>query len=459
MAATVPTLDESAIHPAASGATATWPSSATAYFTCIMMGLAVMFAEIDRNAMQLLIGPIKAAYHLSDIWIGALLGPFFALFYAACGVPTSRYLDRYNRKGILAGALALWSACSVFCGLAQNLVQLAIARLFLGAAESPNGPAIFSIISDSFPRKLLTRGIALMQLGITVGTGLSLILTAVLIFALEKIPDQHIAGIGVIRWWQLVFIAIGLPGIVFAAILALAVKEPARHGQQVQTKVSLRETFGYMAEHWKVFGPFMGSSAIGGLGFGVISWTQEFYHRTYHWSAGQAGLLTGVVGLIATPVGLFLGAWIYERFVKQGRHDAAYRVVVLGRLIGLPAAFLMPLMPTGTLALAVYSITLIVLGSTGACTNSILQIVSPNRMRAQITAIFFVFYTLFGQGISPLLIGMFNDLVLHNEANLRYAILAANVVFQPAALIVLWLGLKPYAREVAQIAAAEGAAA
>ena len=28
-----------------------------------------------------------------------------------------------------------------------------------------------------------------------------------------KLPDQHLPVIGVIRWWQLVFIAIGLPGL------------------------------------------------------------------------------------------------------------------------------------------------------------------------------------------------------------------------------------------------------
>jgi MFS family permease len=162
---------------------------------------------------------------------------------------------------------------------------------------------------------------------------------------------------------------------------------------------------------------------------------------------------------VATPIGLFAGARVYERLVAQGRHDAAMRVVVYGRLLGLPAALLMPLMPNGWLALAWSGLTLIILGGTGACTNTILQVISPNRMRAQITAIFFLFYNLIGQGLSPLLIGMFTDLVLHDESHLRYAILTANVLFQPAALFVMWLGMKPYGREVAAIAAAEGAPA
>jgi MFS family permease len=461
MTATATNLDDKVqVQSAAQGQAAAWPSPARAYFTVFMMAITVAFAEIDRGAMQLLIAPIKQTFHLSDSSIGFLLGPAFALFYAACGVPTSRFIDRHNRKSILAGALALWSAASVFCGLAQGFVQLAIARLFLGAAESPNGPAIFSIISDSFPRKHLTRGIALMQLGITLGTGFSLIMTGVLIYALTKIPDQHIAGIGVIHWWQMVFIAIGVPGLLAAVVVAVTVKEPARQGlATAQAKVSMAQVMGYMGQHWKIFGPFMGSSAIGGLGMGVLAWSAAFYERTYGWGPAQYGVRFGLLSLVATPIGLFLGAWAYERFVKQGRHDAAMRVVVYGRLIGLPFALLMPLMPNGWMALALSGIAVIILGGTGACTNTILQVISPNRMRAQITAIFFLFYNLIGQGLSPWFIGLFTDLVLHNESHLRYAILITSILFQPASLFVLWLGMKPYAREVAAIEAAEAAAA
>jgi len=459
MTATVPTIDEPvAVQPAAD-ANAAWPAPRAAYYTVFMLAIAVAFAEIDRTAMQLLVAPIKQAFNLSDSSMGFLLGPAFALLYAAFGVTTAWLIDRYNRKSVLAIDLALWSAASVFCGMAQNFGQIATARLFLGAAESPNGPAIFSIIADSFPRKLITRGIALMQLGITLGAGFSLIMTGVLIAVLVKLPEIHIAGVGVIRWWQLVFIAIGVPGLLAAVVLGLTVKEPERHGQGAQVKVGMAKAIGYMFAHWRVFAPFMGSSAIGGLAFGVITWTAAFYQRTYGWTGAQYGVRYGLLSLIATPAGLFLGAWIYERFVSRGRHDAAMRVVVVGRLIGLPAMILMPLMPNGWLALAMSAVNLMVLGGTGACTNSILQIISPNRMRGQITAIFFLFYNLVGQGLSPWFIGLFTDLVLKDESHLRYALLAAQLLFMPASLFVLWLGMKPYAREVAAIAAAEGAAA
>lgn len=459
MTATAPPLDGPVpVRPDASVWTSDWPSPSRAYYTAFMMAVAVAFAETDRTAMTLLVQPIKDAFHLSDNAMGLLIGPVFALFYTICGVPTSRFIDRYNRKSILAGALSLWSAASVCCGLAQGVIQLATARLFLGVAESPNAPAIFSILSDSFPRKLLTRGIAVMQLGITVATGFTLIMTGLLIGALMHIQPLHVGGL-VIRWWQLVFMAIGIPGLVAAAVLAVTVREPKRHGAGAQAKVPMRDVLGYMSQHWKVFAPFMGSSVFGSLLLGSMAWTAAFFQRTYGWAPSKYAELAGLVSIVATPAGLFLGAWVYERWVTQGRHDAAMRVVVLGRLIGLPFALVMPLMPSGPLALAMYALSLIVLGGTGACTNTVLQIISPNRMRAQITAIFFVFYNLIGQGLAPWLIGLISTFVLKDDSHLRYAILAINVLATPTSLFILWLGMKPYGREVEAIAAAETAAA
>jgi MFS family permease len=457
MAATIEALKGAATVPPPASEAA-WPSPARAYFTVFMMAAAVMFAEIDRGAMQLLIGPIKAAYHLSDAWIGLLLGPVFAMFYAVCGVPTSPFIDNHNRKTILAWALGLWSAAAACCGLAQNFWQLAAARVALGVFESPNGPTIFSIISDSFPRKRLTRGIAIMQIGTSVGNGFSLLVTGFLIFALMKLPDIHIAGIGVIRWWQLVFIALGLPGILVAVVIGLTVKEPSRKGPKADASVSFLEVFGYMRAKREIFGAFMGSSAIGALGFGVLTWNAEFFVRTYHWTPAEVGIRTGLVSLVATLAGLWLGTWLYERYVGQGRKDAAMRVVLLGRLIGMPMALVMPLMPNGWLALAFTGVSMLVLGATGGCTNTILQIISPNRMRGRITAIFFVFYTLVGFGISPWLIGLTTTYILP-ESELRLAILGAVVLFQPASLFVLWLGRKAYVRVVEEIETAEAAAA
>jgi MFS family permease len=438
---------------AASSSGPAWPSAGLAYYTVFVMALVVMFAEIDRGIMSLLVQPIKADMHLSDTSMSLLLGVAFAIFYAAFGLPTSRYVDRNNRKNLLSAALALWSVATCFCGLAQNFVQLFLARLFLGAGESVNGPAIFSIITDSFPKEKLARAIALMQLGVTAGGAFSLIMGAVVIGLLQHMPDLHVAGL-VIRWWQLVFIAVGLPGLLVAALTVLSVTEPARRDvldpARVKT-IGMRHVLAYMTKHWRVYAPFFGSMAIGSLVLGTIAWTPAFFQRTYGWQPAQVGMMIGVANLICTPVGLFGGVWLYEHYVKKGLVDAPMRVVFWGRLVSLPAAFLMPLMPNPWLALGLQAFSVMAIGFTGASLNAALQIITPGEMRGQVNALSLFLFSVVGNGLSPSIVALITDFVFRDESQLRYAILTVSAIILPTSLLVFWLGIKPYVREVERL--------
>jgi predicted MFS family arabinose efflux permease len=118
MATSTAGSDDSAAAPTAGGAPQAWPSASQDYYTVFVMGLVVMFAEVDRGVMSLLVQAIKKDYQLKDWMMGLLLGPLFALFYALCGLPLARFIDRSNRRNILAIALALWSVATAMCGLA-----------------------------------------------------------------------------------------------------------------------------------------------------------------------------------------------------------------------------------------------------------------------------------------------------------------------------------------------------
>ena len=468
MTATVPGVGEvsapaaAAPHAVARLGSQGWPSLGRAYYTVFVLALVIMFAEVDRGVMSLLVQAIKKDLHLSDTSMSWLLGLAFGLFYAAFGLPLARFIDRNNRKKILAVALAVWSVATIFCGLAQNYMQLFFARLFLGAGESVNGPSTFSMISDSFPKERLPRAIALMQLGLTAGAGFSLIMGALVIKLLINMPDLHVPIVGVVRWWQMVFIVLGIPGLLVALLLALTVKEPARRGLLevgATDRVGLWQTLIYAFQHWRVFGPVLGSLGISALSMGTLAWGPAFLQRTYGWSPQRVGFTTGTLSLIATPIGLFGGVWVYERLVKAGRVDAPMQVVVWGRLVALPAAILMPLMPNAWLAVGLSAFSALMLGFTGASQNAILQIVTPNQMRGQMTAIQMFLFSVVGQAISPSIIALITDYGFRDESQIRYAMLTATLLFTPASLFVFWLGVKPYAREVERLDAARVAPA
>ena len=94
------------------------------------------FNFIDRIILGILVPPIKADLHLTDTQLGLLGGTAFALFYTALGVPIGWLADRLNRVWIITISLALWSAFAAASGLAQNFVQMFMARLGVGIGEA-----------------------------------------------------------------------------------------------------------------------------------------------------------------------------------------------------------------------------------------------------------------------------------------------------------------------------------
>lgn len=56
--------------------------SLRAWITLAKFGLLYMLSFRDRFILALLVGPLKAELHLSDVQIGLLFGSFFAFCYA-----------------------------------------------------------------------------------------------------------------------------------------------------------------------------------------------------------------------------------------------------------------------------------------------------------------------------------------------------------------------------------------
>ena len=102
-----------------------------------------IFNFIDRQIVNILAEPIARDLDLSDTQIGLMTGIAFALLYTVLGLPIARYSDRpsTNRIKLIAISLTVWSAMTALCGLAQNFVQLLLARVGVGVGEAGCTPA------------------------------------------------------------------------------------------------------------------------------------------------------------------------------------------------------------------------------------------------------------------------------------------------------------------------------
>ncbi len=182
-----------------------------------------------------------------------------------------------------------------------------------------------------------------------------------------------------------------------------------------------------------------------------------FYLRTFGWRPDVVAKLQAGVQLVLMPLFLIVGVQIAERMAARGRSDAAVRVQIIGGAVGLVSVFSV-LMPNAWAAFALSAFSYAAIGIGAPSQNAAMQIVCPAEMRGKITSLYLFLYSVVGIGLSPILIGWLTDHVFHAERLIRWSIFAPQVILNPLALLLVWLGLKPYGREVERLKALEAGA-
>ena len=124
--------------------TATYPSRRQSALTLAVLLLAYIVSFVDRQILNLLIGPIRQDLAISDLQMSFLQGAAFALFYVTLGLPIGRLADRWNRKLIIAIGVLLWSLMTMSCGFAASFWMLFLSRVGVGIGEAALSPAAFS---------------------------------------------------------------------------------------------------------------------------------------------------------------------------------------------------------------------------------------------------------------------------------------------------------------------------
>ncbi len=454
---------------AAEGTSGRWPSARVAYYTMFILILSTTFAQLDINIVQYLGPAIKHDLHLTDAGFSLLVGGAFGLFYTLVGVPIAWFLDRMSRKVLLALAITVWSIGTALSGIAQTYTQLFMSRFLVGAGEAVNGPAAYSITADLFPRERMPRAVAILQIGSVAGPAMSNLVAFVVLAAFLKMKPIHVP-FGVIHGWQLIFLVVGLPGILISLLMAFTLKEPVR--QTIRGQVSgvtampttlpggvvsvfrdYWQALAYIFGHWKVFTPMFASLLVGTLGTGFLQFTSIFYKTTFGWEPTKVAGLQLIPSFILMPLGLVIGAALAEHLAKKGRSDAALLTQIISRLVATAGIF-WPLMPNPWIAWGMSTLALFSLGMGGPSQNAAFQIVTPTELRGKMTALYLFFYSLGSVVFAPMVTGFLSTHVF-GEINIRWAIFIPAVIFGPTSLIITVLGLRPYGKEVERLRALE----
>jgi MFS family permease len=459
-------LDDRAELEAASAREALAPASAqgawlkpqVAWYAVVMISLVTLCGQLDYGLISLLVQPIKRSTHMSDSEIALLMGWAYSLPYLLCGFPLGRLSDRARRTYVLSGALTIWSIGTALCGFARGFWPFAACRGIMGGAISVKGPTTVSVIPDLVPREKLGRAFGVYNICLTGGQYLSSILGG-LILGFLLVPHRmpiHLFGLEIKEAWQMVFILMGVPGLLLAPFVALTVPEPARRGARKEhARIGEVLHFMFRGPAGRVYLPTVIGTALSGIllaGYG--GWRAAFFDRTYHMGAHVYGPLAGMLGLIGAPIGVIIGVVVVERMHRKWI-DSHLRIAAYAHALMMPIYIFTPLLPNAALALGLQFVMGILMMAVAPSQLAAMQIITPNRMRAQVNAIYMITISVIGNGLGPQVVAFMTDYLFHSEAQLGVAMMTLAAICTPISLVCLILTVKPYGRLYRQITDAE----
>ena len=424
-----------------------------AWYVVFILMLANISSFIDRQILALLVGPIKRDLHLSDTQMSLLMGLSFALFYTFFGVIIGRFADKFNRRNIIIGGVAVWSLMTAMCSGVKSYGQFFAARMGVGVGEATLGPSAYSIITDYFPRNKLARALSTYSMGIYLGSGLAILIGAGLISALPTSGMVNIPIMGDIYPWQMLFIYVGLPG-VLVALLMLTIKEPARTNvlktQDGGTEVTLKEA---LAEIWTrrraYLNVTLGASFGAFISYGSSGWIPTYFVRTFGWQMKEVGFKYGLIVTIFCALGVYAGGWLADWYVKRGVSDGKVRAGIISGLGVFVSSFNFLLSDPNMILLSIIVPSFFVAFSFGASVAAVQEIM-PNRVRALASSIFLFIVNIIGLAGGPFIVAFFTDSVFHDEKLIKYSLVALYLIGGVATILFYWMGLKPYREAVAE---------
>ncbi len=437
-----------------------YPPPGYAWFVVAVLTLAYIFAFVDRQILNLLVGPIRRDLGISDTQMSLLMGFSFAIFYAVFGIPLGRLADSRSRRSIIAAGMILWSVLTAACGVARYFWHFLLLRMGVGVGEAALSPSAYSLIADYFPKERRATAISVYSMAYYIGSGLAFLLGGLVVGFTSTKGSWSLPIVGAVRPWQLIFFIVGLPGAVLA-LLMYTVKEPTRKGarmtkaadgRETLAQVPLRDVIAYLGRNRATFLCHnLGFALLAFSGYGTSAWIPTFLIRKYAWTGSHAGVTYGTIICLFGTIGIVTGGRLADWLARRGYQDSNMRVGLIGALAWLPVGVLYPLMPSGNLAAAALIPTIFLTSLPVGVAAAAIQEMMPNVMRGQASALYLFVINLIGLGLGPTAVAVMTDYVFRNDNAVNYSLLVVGTLAHIGAAALLWAGLKPYRRSLKRL--------
>lgn len=396
-------------------------SASSRRYTLGVLVVVYTFNFIDRQILAILLPAIKNEFGVDDWVLGFLAGSAFALFYATLGIPIAVLADRYNRRNLIAAAVAIWSGMTALCGVAGNITQLALARIGVGIGEAGCSPPSHSMIADLYPPQQRSTAMGVFTLGISAG-----------------IMVAYLAGGWIVQniGWREAFFIVGLPGLLLALIVRFTLDEPVRGLADSRTdsgdRPNIAEVARFLFQRKSFLHMAIGSGIASFGGYAVISFFPSFLVRSHGMNLAEIGTYMGFIIGIGGGLGFVGGGYVADRMSRRNIKHSLW-VVSAAALFAWACSIPVYLMENRYNVLGMLVIPAIFSNFYLATTIAQVQSLVRLRMRAVASAILLLILNIIGLGLGPQLTGILSDLLANHAGNesMRYSLLLVVSIVGP----------------------------
>ncbi len=449
-----------------------------------------LFNYIDRYVLAAVLLKVGEQFSVGKGQTGLLMSMFLVSYTVTA--PVFGWLgDRWSRWKLIAVGVILWSLASGGTGLAASFGVMMLTRALIGVGEGAYGPVAPSLISDLFPVERRGGVMAWFYMAIPVGSALGFVLgghmaesfgwrwafyvvvppgiVLGLLCLLMREPPRGAADavtahtptareaavlldipsfvLNTLAMTAMTFafggVATWLPTYLYEReatyVLTPAAYEKLRHPTEPGVAPVPDDVLGRLqpldGKEYRTIEPFRAALAE------VLSADEMLSYRTQFAEAardeahsakldavtGPFGGILVVAGLLATLSGGYLGDWLRNRV-----RGAYFAVSGVGMLVGLPMFLLALTAPLPWGWAFVFLAIFFLFFNTGPA-NTALANVSPPALRASAFALNILVIHLFGDVISPPIVGWIDD-----RASLRLGLLFLAGPIALSGLFWLW---------------------
>lgn len=252
-----------------------------------------MMADIKELETAENFGRLMAVF----LWIYALMSPVSGLI-----------ADRVNRKWLIVGSLAVWSAVTLSMGLVHEFSHLYALRALMGVSEALYIPAGLSLIADYHRGPTRSLAIGIHMTGLYMG--------------------QALGGFGATVAdsfsWQQTFHYFGLAGILYSVVLIFFLKE---NKTAYQTETSVKPNSGGIASIQNSLGMLLGTLSFWVIlfyfaapsfpGWATKNWLPTLFSESLNIEMAMAGPMATITIALSSFVGVISGGILADRWVMR----------------------------------------------------------------------------------------------------------------------------------------------